>query len=933
MKGDTFRTEPDYRDLVERGFGLMCIHDLGGLLHWVSPAIATLLDYPREDMIGRNLADFAAQPEILPDYLETVRAQGERLGRVEARARNGEPRFLRFHNVLVEQDDGPPYVIAHAQDVTELVQAERNLLKKTERDREVAEATDRFFETTGNLVCYVDLDLKLTQVNPTFRRALGRSAADVVGSSILSLVHPDDTESTARALGEVADGNDPLRFECRLRHADGSYKWLEWECIPYKSRGFLYAAARDITDLKQREVELSRAKIEADRANQAKGEFLANVSHEIRTPMNGIIGMTELALDTHLSKQQREYLEMVQSSALALLDVINSVLDFSKIEAGKLQMESIDFTLRDTLTGALKPLALTANQKGLELLYDEGPGIPERLRGDPGRLRQVLVNLVGNAVKFTTQGEVRVSMKLVRAEDEDVELAFEVADTGIGIPEDKLDHIFESFSQADGSTSRRFGGTGLGLSIAQGIVRMMGGQIEVASAEGEGSAFRFHASFKTSHQPARVPTLPASEIQGLKVLVVDDNQTNRRILEGFLERMGMESVSVTSGAAALEALDAAHGSGAGFDMAVLDVLMPEMDGFQLAEKIRADHRFDDLVLITLTSAGRPGDGALCEQLHIGSYLLKPITPTELRDAMLLTVARDRNAPAEGSVVTRHSLREAWQSLRVLLVEDNRVNQRLALTILERLGHDVTVASNGREAVEAVQAADFDLVLMDIQMPEMGGVEATQIIREREAAAGGHLPIVAMTAHAMTGDRERFLDAGMDEYISKPISQERLREVVRSLGAVGSGGPREGGAVSAARTGPAAAISTPTSAPSAAENGGPPAFDRAELMERIESDADLLSTLVGVFKADRPQMMGDIEEAIAEGNAEGIMTAAHTIKGALSVFGAEPARALAERLELSSRAGDIVEAPDLYQQLGEAVQRTEDGLDALLAELA
>jgi PAS domain S-box-containing protein len=367
---------------------------------------------------------------------------------MEALCKDGTSRFLQYHNVLVKADDRAPYVLGHAQDVTALIDAKNELRAASEREREVAQATDRFFEVSGNLVCYIDLGLTLSRANPAFERGLGYREADLVGTSILDLVHPDDVATTTAQLRRVSDGDGPTRFDSRFRRADGAYRWLEWECISYAHRGFLYASARDVTSLKDRESELSRAKIEADRANQAKGEFLANVSHEIRTPMNGIIGMTELALDTHLTNQQREYLEMVQGSALALLDVINSVLDFSKIEAGKLQMEEIDFTLRDTLTGALKPLALTANHKGLELLYDEGPGIPERLRGDPGRLRQVLVNLVGNAVKFTEQGEVRVSMHRVEERDGTVELAFEVADTGIGIPADKIDYIFESFSRA-----------------------------------------------------------------------------------------------------------------------------------------------------------------------------------------------------------------------------------------------------------------------------------------------------------------------------------------------------------------------------------------------------------------------------------------------------------------------------------------------------
>jgi CheY-like chemotaxis protein len=385
----------------------------------------------------------------------------------------------------------------------------------------------------------------------------------------------------------------------------------------------------------------------------------------------------------------------------------------------------------------------------------------------------------------------------------------------------------------------------------------------------------------------------------------------------------MEPVCVKSADEALRLLEENHDAGTPFPMAILDVLMPEMDGFELAQRIRTDSRFDDLVLVTLTSAGRPGDGALCEELRIGSYLLKPITPTELRDALLLTVARGDQPPSEKGLVTRHSLREAWQSLHVLLAEDNRVNQRLAVAILERLGHEVQVASNGREALELLEAQDFDLVLMDIQMPEMGGVEATSRIREREAETGGHVPIVAMTAHAMAGDRERFLAAGMDEYISKPISQERLREVVRSLGRPAATPAPSGGAASR----------EPDEEASMEGAEGDSAFDRDELMERVESDAELLRTLVGIFKADRENLMGAIEEAIATADAEALTVAAHTIKGALSVFGAEPARALAEELEHTSRAGKVDGASELLARLDDAVARTEKGLDAFLAELA
>jgi PAS domain S-box-containing protein len=775
---------------------------------------------------------------------------------------------------------------------------------------------DRIYALSPDLVCRVGLDGRFQRTNPAFERMLGYRESDVLGREITELAHASDAEAMRRELFVLAQSSAHTRFEARYRHADGSYRWLEWDAFSFADRGFISATARDVSEIKARQVELVRAKQEAERANRARGDFLANVSHEIRTPMNGIIGMTELALDTPLTDQQREYLQMVQGSALALLDVINSVLDFSKIEAGKLQIEAIDFTLRDTLTGALKPQALIANRKGVELLYDEGPGIPERLRGDPGRLRQVLVNLVGNAVKFTERGEVHVLVQKVEDRGEDVAVRFEVRDTGIGIPRDKLDSIFEAFTQADGSTSRRFGGTGLGLSIASSLVDLMGGEVAVESEEGVGSVFSFTLPFQRGLQAARPPLVPSARLTGLRVLVLDDNATNRRILEGFVERMEMHPVPAPSGPQALAALSEAHAAGNPFDMAILDVHMPGMDGFEVARRIREDSRFDELVLVTITSAGRPGDGALCERLHISSYLLKPITPTELRDAIQLTLAGEHDTPGEAPLVTRHSLRETWGSLRVLLAEDNQVNQRLALHLLERLGHRVELAKNGAEAVALFEESTFDLVLMDIQMPQVGGEEATRRIRAIEAERGGHIPIVAMTAHAMTGDRERFLAAGMDEYVSKPINQERLREVLRSLGR-----PRDGEDGRAPR---------PASKGSSRAEALP--FDTKALMARVDSDTALLGSLVAVFKADRPGLMAQIGDALTTADAVALADTAHTMKGALSVFGVEPARSIAEQLELAGRQKRLDDARRLFEQLSSAVLAAEDGLDAFLAEV-
>jgi signal transduction histidine kinase/DNA-binding response OmpR family regulator len=630
-------------------------------------------------------------------------------------------------------------------------------------------------------------------------------------------------------------------------------------------------------ELKALNEELVEVRDRVIEASRAKSEFLANMSHEILTPMNGIIGMTELVLDSELSADQRDQLATVRLSAESLLAILNDLLDFSKIESRRIELAATTFSLADLLSDTLKPFTIRAEQKGLELIGEVAPDMPAALIGDPHRLRQIVMNLVGNAIKFTERGHVAVAVSLEQRTAKTVSLHFTVADTGVGIPREKQASIFEPFLQADGSSTRRVGGAGLGLTIVQALVEMMGGRLWVDSHPEAGSTFHFTATFGVGE--VTPIERPDTLLLQLPVLVVDDNAVNRRILVESLVRWQMKPTAVDGGRPAIEALRKAAQAEDPFPLVLLDANMPDLDGFDVAETIRREQPLSGATIMMLTSSGTYGDSSRCGELGVAAYLTKPIRPTDLFQAIYRALDRPAAELVAGPVP--RSQEGFSGSLHVLVAEDNPVNQRVALGLLTKRGHSVVVASNGTEAIHALEQRTFDVVLMDVQMPDVGGFEATSLIRARERERGGHVRIVAMTAHAMQGDRERCLAAGMDDYLAKPVEPGALFAAVER---------RSGGA---AATAPAAAAHSPATS-----------FDLADLERSMDGDQALVREVVKVFLEDCPLQMAAIKAAVETRDARKMRTAAHTLKGGAGYLRATAVVEVARQLEAIGREGDL-----------------------------
>ncbi len=871
----------------------------------VNPGFEKTFGYAAADVVGRRLDDFLVPPdaEDATELIERVGAGEAVVSEGRRLTADGRSLFVRIAAAPVEGiQQGGVFVLY--DDITAMKTAELAL-------RETEAQYRQLVESASDLVWRIDRAGRWTFLNAAVETIYGVQAEDLLGSDLKERVHPHSLPETDAWFREVMDGGEVTDFEAIHRDVHGTPVTLSFSARPVRdAQGEIIGAhgtARDVTARVEMREALERARDSAQHSASVRTAFLANVSHEIRTPLNGVLGMTELLLDSELNDEQRRLADMAHTSGVTLLELINDVLDFSKVEAGRIELEAIPFELPGLVVNATRVLAVCASERHVELSTDIAQDVPERVRGDAGRLRQVLTNLISNGVKFTENGQVVVSIQVLQDLEHEVRLRFGVQDTGIGIPAAKLDAIFEEFQQADLSTTREYGGTGLGLAISQRLVAVMGGDLRVRSEVGKGSEFWFDLSLPVEATNDQPEELVLSELAGRHALVVDDSAVTTRTFEHTLSAAGVTVVAVSDAKQALETLRE-RAAGTPIDLVLLDAQLPGKDGFELAQEIRAEEVLAGTGLMICTSSGQRGDGKRCRELGVDAYLVKPLERSELLDVAARVLDYREHPDRRGNLITRHSIRESRRRVTILLAEDNPVNQEVAALLLRKRGHGVTIVDNGRAAVDAVRKGGrFDVILMDIQMPELDGVAATAEIRA--LPGGDRIPVVALTAHATAGDRERYLAQGMDDYLTKPFKSDDLFAAVERTGQATG---RPDGATSGER----------------AESATP--VDVASFREEMRAAGveSAVNQMLGVFMGDAPSRLGTLKKVAKQDDPKAIRDAAHAYKSACRTIRAYRLAELLQEAESEAAAGNVARARALVPEITKAHKRAMKYLQEL-----
>jgi two-component system, sensor histidine kinase and response regulator len=879
-------SERRYRDLTEKSLGLICTHDLNGVLLSVNSAAANAIGYTQTELIGRSLTDLL-QPEAKPffkDYLHTIKQDGEFSGQMNMLTKSGEKRVWQFKNTFYKEADADVYILGHAQDVTENVEIADDL-------RESRALFEQFMNNSPAMIFMKDEQGNYEFINHPLEDLFGVKLKDLRGKDDFSFI-PANVAGIVRENDRIVlETNKTLEALELVPTPDGVPHYWQSFKFPVTTRAgkrFVGGVAFDVTETKKLTTELEKAYDAALESARIKSEFLANMSHEIRTPMNGVIGMTELLLTTNLSAEQFEFAKTIKTSGDLLLNIINDILDFSKIEAGRLNLEIIDFDLRQTVESVIEIFAKAANQKNVEIVsYIENRTITD-LRGDPSRLRQILNNLVGNAVKFTKAGEVIVKVETEAETETVVNLRFTVTDTGIGIDSEIQSQLFQSFKQADGSTTRKYGGTGLGLAISKQLVELMNGEIGVESAPDRGSTFWFTIPFEKQLVTTQTPIFEPTNLNNLRLLIVDDNATNRKILNYQSADWGILAVEAESGAVALNLLRAAAAENRPFAIAILDLMMPDMDGFTLAGEIKKDKLIASTRLILMPSFGDRQPPQHAQPTDIAAYLVKPVRQADFYDCLASVMGAIPSATAPNLVTANHTLEKTIltdkaNGPRILIVEDSEINQKVILGYLKHLGLTADVVSDGQQALDILAQKDYTLVLMDCQMPVLDGYSATAEIRRRETS-GKHLPVIALTANAMQGVRERCLAAGMDDYLSKPIEKIEFAETIR-------------------RWLNQNVDETPAKLDTDMENYTSQSTENTvsqRLKELFEiCGAQTLVEIIELFLAKTVERLDSLKNAATNGDMARLNSEVHTLKGSSANVGAKSMADLCEIIEMTN----------------------------------